>query len=64
MLNPKTHFEQVPLETVRKMMEDQVQQKTAVTDAEATQKAILEEELLGSQEQPRAIFHAISHLEL
>ncbi len=29
MLKTKTHFEQVPLETVRKMVEQQIQRETA-----------------------------------
>ena len=64
MLNSKTHFEQVPLETVRKMMEEQIQQKTAAADARIAQEIVLQEELLGSQEEPRAVSRAISHMEL
>lgn len=64
MLNSKTHFEQVPLETVRKMMEDQTGQEAALVPAQATQKTALEEGLSEAQELPRASFHAISHGEL
>lgn len=63
MLNPKTHFEQVPLETVRKIIEEQAGQETAIVEAQVTQKTISGEEPL-AQEQPRAIFHAVSHVEL
>jgi hypothetical protein len=63
MLNPKTHFEQVPLETVRKMMEEQAGQETSAVQAQTTQKAFLEEELSGTPEQPSVSFQAISHLE-
>jgi hypothetical protein len=63
MLNPKTHFEQVRLETVRKMMEEQAGQETATMQAQAAQKTILEEDLSGTLEQPRASVHAISHVE-
>lgn len=62
MLNPKTYFEQVPLETVRKMMEEQSRQETAAVQAQAAQKRILEEDLSRTPEQHRVSFHAISHL--
>jgi len=55
MLNPKTHFEQVPLEAVRKMMEEQAEQKTAAVDAQGTQKTILEEDPSGSRNNPGRI---------
>jgi hypothetical protein len=61
MLNPKTHFEQVPLETVRKMMEEQAGQETPAVQAQAAHKIILEEDLSGTQGQPRVSFHALSH---
>jgi hypothetical protein len=61
MLNPKTHFEQVPLEAVRKMMEEQARQETAAIQAQAAQKTILEEDLSGTRKQPRVSFHALSH---
>jgi hypothetical protein len=32
MLKPKTHFEQVPLETVRKMVKEQIQREVANCD--------------------------------
>jgi phage-related minor tail protein len=62
MLNPKTHFEQVPVKTVRKMMEEQTRQSTAAVDALATQKTILEEGPAETKELPVS-FHAISHVE-
>jgi hypothetical protein len=64
MLNSKTHFEQVPVETVRKMMEEQSRQETAIVQAQAAQKTILEEDLSRTPEQPSVSFHAISHAEL
>ena len=62
MLNPKTHFEQVPLETVRKMIEEQAGQETPAVQAQAAQKTFLEEDLSGTPKQPGVSFHAISHV--
>jgi hypothetical protein len=64
MLNPKTHFDQIPLETVRKMMEEQARQETAAVQAQAAQKIVLEDFLSEIQELRRASFHATSHVEL
>jgi hypothetical protein len=64
MLNPKTHFEQVPLETVRKLMEEQSRQETAAVQAQAAQKIVLEDVPSEIQELRRASFHAISQVEL
>jgi hypothetical protein len=64
MLNSKTHFEQVPLETVRKMMEEQSWQETVAVQAQAAQKILLEDVPSEIQELRRASFHAISHVEL
>jgi hypothetical protein len=38
MLKPKTHFEQVPLEIVRKIVEEQIRRETAREQAQGTQK--------------------------
>jgi hypothetical protein len=65
MLNPKTHFEQVPLETVREMMEEQAVQETASVQAQVVQRTVLEARPSGTQEQqPRASFHAKSPVEV
>jgi hypothetical protein len=64
MLNPKTHFEQVPLEAVRKMMEEQVRLETAAVQAQAAHPAISEAGLSATPEQSSASFHAIWHEEL
>jgi hypothetical protein len=45
MLEPKTHFEQVPLEIVRKIVEEQIRQETATKQAQGTKKETLEEDL-------------------
>lgn len=50
MLISKTHFEQVPLEIVRKIVAEQILQETALLDRETRKKA-LEERLVAAQEQ-------------
>lgn len=49
MLEPKTHFEQVSLETVRKIVEEQIRRETTARQAQGTKKKTLEEELLEAQ---------------
>jgi hypothetical protein len=49
MLESKTHFEQVPLETVRRIVEDQVQRETTI--GEGIKKETLEKGLAGAEEQ-------------
>ena len=49
MLEPKTHFEEVPLEIVRKIVEEQIRQETTANGAQGTKKKTLEEELLKAQ---------------
>jgi hypothetical protein len=46
MLEPRTHFEQVPLEIVRKIVEEQIQRQKAVKQDQNIEKKTLEEELL------------------
>jgi len=46
MLEPKTHFEQVPLEIVRMIVEEQIQSEKAAKQNQSTNKKTLEEELL------------------
>jgi hypothetical protein len=61
MLNPKTHFEQVPLKTVKKILENQAARENAAVQAQAARKAVSEEGLSAIQERARTSFHAISH---
>jgi hypothetical protein len=49
MLQPKTHFEQVPLELVRKILEEQIQRESATEWTQGTKKKTLEENLLGAR---------------
>jgi hypothetical protein len=46
MLQPKTHFEQVPLEIVRKIVEEQIQREAMTEQTQGTKKKTLEEDLL------------------
>ena len=54
MLEPKTHFEQVPLEIVRKIVEEQIRQETGAKQAQGTKKETLEEDLRGARERSMA----------
>ncbi len=51
MLISKTHFEQVPLEIVRKIVAEQILQETALELDRETRKKALEERLVAAQEQ-------------
>jgi len=49
MLQTKTHFEQVPLEIVRKIIEEQIQRESMTEQTQGTKKKTLEEALLGTR---------------
>ncbi|HEV3374912.1 MAG TPA: hypothetical protein VG051_04355 [Candidatus Acidoferrum sp.] len=51
MLKPKTHFEQVSLEVIRKIVEEQIRRETTTEQDQGTKKKTLEEDLLGAPEQ-------------
>ena len=53
MLKAKTHFEQVPLETVRKIVEEQIRRETTTEQDQGTMQRTLED-LFGEQEQSMA----------
>jgi CO dehydrogenase/acetyl-CoA synthase beta subunit len=63
MLEPKTHFEQVPIEIVRKMVEEQIRRETATEQDEGTMRRTLED-LFGVQEQPMVRSRAFSQAEV
>ncbi len=48
MLQRKTHYEQVPLETVRKIVEEQVRQELTIEDNQGTGKKTLKEVFVGA----------------
>jgi hypothetical protein len=43
MLEPKTHFEQIPLETVRKIVEEQIQREIAAEQDQGTEEMTLQD---------------------
>jgi hypothetical protein len=49
MLEPKTHFEQVPLEIVRKIVEEQIRRETSAKQNQSPGKKTVEEEFLEAQ---------------
>jgi hypothetical protein len=53
MLKPKMHFEQIPIETVRKIMERQIEEEKAAVLRSAAHRKKLEE----NTEQPIAVIH-------
>ncbi len=60
----KTHFEQIPLEIVRKIVEEQIRRETATEQDQRTKKKTLEEDLLGAQEQSTVCTRPFSQLEV
>ncbi len=64
MLRLKTHFEQVPLEVVRKIVEDQVRLEQAAEQARGTKQKAQEEVLLETQQQSTTSFRAFPQLEV
>ncbi|HTF26615.1 MAG TPA: hypothetical protein VK937_22295 [Candidatus Limnocylindria bacterium] len=63
MLKPKTHFEQVPLETVREIVEEQIRRETTNEQDQGTVPRTLED-LFGAQEQSMATSCAFSQVEV
>jgi len=55
MLKPGTHFKQVSLETVRKIVEEQVRTQTTAKKQQATRKVLLKKGLLAAGKQSLAI---------
>jgi uncharacterized protein YheU (UPF0270 family) len=64
MLEPRTHFEQIPLETVRKIVEEQIQRETAAEQDPGTKEMTLQEDLLRAQEQSMTSSRTIPRLEV
>jgi hypothetical protein len=58
MLKTKTHFEQVPLETVRKIVEEQILRETATEQNRGTRQQKTLEDLFGAQAQTLATLRA------
>ena len=54
MLQPRTHFEQVPLEVVRKIVEEELRRKEAADKDRVGQTTTTETDLVERQEQSDA----------
>jgi len=63
MFEPTTHFEQVPLEIVRKIVEEQIRRETTTEQDQGTMQRTLED-LFGAQEQPMVKSRAFSHADV
>jgi len=63
MLKPITHFEQVPLEAVRKIIEEQAAGEQTTKHDPVTGKEKLEKDLLAVQVQSTASFRTNSQVE-
>jgi hypothetical protein len=50
MLEPKTYYEQVPLEIVRKIVKEQLRREITIEQDQGTEKEKLEEDFSGGQE--------------
>jgi hypothetical protein len=54
MAKPNTHFDQVPLEAIKKIVEEQAPEATTTKPDLLTRKKKLEKELLAAQDQAKA----------
>lgn len=63
MLKPKTHFEQVPLTMVRKIVVGQVRREIRAKQDELSRKKKLEKDHLAAQEQSTERFYADPEVE-
>jgi hypothetical protein len=63
MLEQKTHYEQVPLEIVRKIVEEQILQEITTEQAQGTNTLKLEEDPVEAQEELIAGSGPFSNLE-
>jgi hypothetical protein len=63
MLSAKTHFQQVSLEIVRRIVEEQVRRETETEQAQGAKKLTLEENFLPEQGQSMARSHKFSEEE-
>jgi hypothetical protein len=60
----KTHFEQIPLEIVRKIVEEQIRREPAAEQAHGTKQETLEEVLVETHQQSTTSFRAFTELEV
>lgn len=64
MFEAKTHYEQVPLDIVRKIVEEQILREIAIRQGQETRNRELEEDLPDRQEESMSGPCTISKLEL
>jgi hypothetical protein len=64
MLKPRTHFEQIPLEAVRKIVEEQAVREMTTRLDQATGKKKSRKALLAPQEESTASSRMSFHVEL
>jgi hypothetical protein len=64
MLEPRTHFEQVSLEIVRKIIEEQIRRETTTEQDQGVKVKTLEENRLEAQEQSMASSRTFSRVEV
>ena len=60
MLHSKTHYEQVPMEIVQKILEEQIPLEPAIEQVQEIKKKALDEDLIEEPQQPVAGFGAFS----
>jgi len=63
MFKTETHFEQIPLEMVKKIVEEQMQREIAAERTQGTKEKTLEEDLWGPKEQSIAMSGKIPRAE-
>ena len=59
MLQTKTHFEQIPIEIVRRIVEEQIRREEAVRPNRDSTQKLFESEVWEAPEQPLAKFRTI-----
>jgi hypothetical protein len=55
MLRHRTHYEQVSVEIVRKIVEQQIRRDSTIDQDQGTREKTLEEDLIGEQQQTVAV---------
>jgi hypothetical protein len=61
VLRTKTHFEQVPIEIVKRIVEEQIRREKALTPSRGSAEKSFELEVWEAPEQPVAKLQAIFH---
>ncbi len=64
MIKPKTHFEQVPLEIVKKIVEEEIPPKTITERAPISRKNKSQKDRLATPRQPIASYRRTTEIEV